>query len=255
MTNVPTGQGPNPLTASSERGHDRLAAVVIAAVGFATGAIAGAYLNWIWWEIGYRPLAVILAVAILVVGGIVSIIRRVIMRRIALGVVAVGFGLLVGQAVGPVREPLINQPGGSMTLRLDSPAVAVASGSVECQNVASETEFLVVAVPEVPPGQLGLPDAIVVQLGDRWAYPRDNSRTDRVRLEIGVTTQLVPGSIKVQSRIGMEASESSTLESTFSNAGGSIRFGDLVALDGPGYTGESMDLVGTFVWTCGAPLP
>lgn len=255
MTNRPSGQGRIQSITSMDRARGRRAVMVIVAAGFATGAIAGAYLNWIWWEIGYRPLAVILAVAILVAGGIVSIIRRVIVRWMALGFVAVGLGILVGQAVGPVREPLIHQPGGSMTLRLDSPLVSVATGSVECHNVASETEFLVVGAPEVPPGQLGLPDNIVAQLGDRWGYPRDNTRADQLRLELGITTQLVPGSIKVQSRIGMEATASSTVESTFSNAGGSIRFGDLVALDGPGYTGESMDLAGTFVWTCGAPLP
>ena len=53
----------------------------------------------------------------------------------------------------------------------------------------------------------------------------------------------------------MEARESSTLESTFSNEGGSIRFADLEALGGPVYTGESMDLAGTLEWTCGAALP
>jgi hypothetical protein len=70
-----------------------------------------------------------------------------------------------------------------------------------------------------------------------------------------VTTQLVPGSIKVLTRIGMEATASSTLESTFTREGGSIRFADLVALGGPGFTGESMDLAGALEWTCGPPLP
>jgi len=255
MTIVPSDKGPNPSTTPTVRARGRIAVIVIAPVGFAAGAIAGAYLNWIWWEIGYRPLAVILAAAILVAGCIVSIIRRVIVRWIALAMLAVGFGLLLGQYVGPAREPLIDQPGGTMTLRLESPVVAVVTGSADCQNVASESEFLVVGAPELPPGQLGLPDTIVVQSGDRWAYPRDNARRDRVRLEIAVTTQLVPGSIKILSRIGMGATTSSTLESAFSNDGGSIRFGDLVALDGPGYTGESMDLAGSFVWTCGAALP
>lgn len=232
----------------------RIAIVVIAA-SFVLGAIVGAYLNWFWWEIGYRPLATIIAVAILVVGGIAARSGRGIVRPVALVIAAVGVGLLAGQNLGPMREPLINQSGGMMTLRLTSPDVAVATGTADCTNVASETEFLVEGTPDQIPGQLGSPDSIVVQLGDRWSYPRDTSRTDRVRFEIGVTTQLVPGSTKVLDRLAMEATESSLLESTFSNKGGSIRFANLAARTGAELTGESMDLAGTFEWTCGAPLP
>ena len=238
MTNIPSGQGLNASNTSTARARGRIAIIVI---GFVAGSIAGAYLNWLWWEIGYRPGATILGVAILIVGGIVALIARGIVRRIALFVLAVGFGLLAGQYLGPGREPLIYHSAGTMTLRLET--------------VASATEILVLGAPDQPPGHLGSPDIILVQLGDRWSYPRDNSRKDRVRLEIGVTTQIVPASVKVLTRIGMEARESSTLESTLSNEGGSIRFADLVALGGPGYTGESMDLAGTLEWTCGAALP
>jgi hypothetical protein len=255
MTNIPAGEGMNTSNTSTTRARGRIAVIVIAAIGFVVGAIVGAYLDWFWWEIGYRPLTIILAVAILVVGCIVSMISRVIVRRIALFILAVGFGLLAGQYLGPGREPLISQPGGTMTLRLESPVVAVATGTADCTNVASETEFLVQGSPDQPPGQLGSPTSVSIQLGDRFSYPRDNSRTDGVRLEIGVITQLVPGSIKVLNRIGMQATESSTLESTFSNEGGSIRFAGLVAQSGPEYTGESMDLAGTLEWTCGAALP
>ena len=158
--------------------------------------------------------------------------------------------MLAGQYLGPVREPLIDQPDGSMTLRLESPVAAIVMGTSECSNVASETEFLVVGTPEQT-GELGLPDGITVQLGDRWAYPRDNSRTDRIRLEIASTTRLEPDGIKARSRVGMEATDASTLESSFSNEGGSIRFRDLAPHDGPGYTGESIDFAGTLEWTCG----
>jgi hypothetical protein len=255
MTNIPSGRGPNASSTSIARARGRIAIIVIAAIGFMLGGIAGAYLNWFWWEIGYRPLTIILAVAILVVGGIMALIRRSIVRRFALVLLAVGLGLLAGQSLGPTREPLIDQSGGTMTLRLESPILAVMSGSADCTNVASETEFLVQGQPEQPRGKLGLPDSILVQLGDRWSFPRDSARKDRVRLEIGVTTQLVPGSIKVLNRTGMEATESSTLESAFSNEGGLIRFSDLVAQGGPEFTGESMDLAGTLEWTCGVALP
>ena len=244
MTNTSTAGARGPFTV-----------FVIAAAGFGLGALAGAYLNWLWWEIGSRPLATILGVAILIVGCIVALIPRGIVRRIGLLILALGFGLLAGQNLGPSREPLISQSGGTMTLRLEAPVVAVATGSADCTNVASETEFSVQGSLDQPPGPLGSPTGISIQLGDRFSYPRDNSRTDRVRLEIEVITELVPGSIKVLERIGMEATETSTLESTFSNEGGSIRFADLAALGGPVYTGESMDLAGTLEWTCGAALP
>jgi hypothetical protein len=242
-------------TSSSARARGRIAVVAIGVAGFSAGAFAGAYLNWFWWEIGYRPLVIMLAVAIMVAGGAVSLIRRVVARWVGLGLAAIAFGMLVGQYLGPVREPLIERPGGLMNLRLDSPVAATLMGVADCSNAASGTELLVVGAPEPQTGELGLPDGITVQLGDRWAYPRDNSRTDRVRLEIASTTQLEPDSIKVRSRVGMEATEASTLASSFSTEGGSIQFRDLAPLDGPGYTGESIDFEGTLEWTCGPALP
>ena len=140
MTNIPAGQGLNASNTSTARARGRIAIIVI---GFVPGAITGAYLNWLWWEIGYRPLATILGVAILIVGGIVALIPRGIARRIALFVVAVGFGLLAGQKLGPGREPLIYHSAGTMTLRLESPVIAVTTGSADCTTVASATEILV----------------------------------------------------------------------------------------------------------------
>jgi hypothetical protein len=254
MSDIPSGHGNIAPIGTTVRAGDRLAVIVIAGVGFVAGALVGAYLDWFWWEIGYRPLPGILAVVIVALGVLLLMIRRRIARLLALAVLAVGFGLFAGQILSPGREPLINQPGGTMTLRLESPVVTVMTGSAECQNVASQTEFLVLGTPDQQPGQLGSPDGIVLQSGDRWAFPRDNSRDDRVRLEIGVTTQLVPGSIKVLSRTVMEATASSTLEPSFSNAGGSISFRDLEPIEGPAYSGEPIDLAGTLTWTCGTPL-
>jgi len=255
MTGTTSGQGRRASTAPTGRRRDRAAVIVLAATGFGVGAAVGAYLNWFWWEIGYRPLAIILAVAILIVGGLAAMVGRSVARRLALLMLAVGLGMLAGQHLGPGREPLIHQLGGTMTLSLESPVVRVLTGSADCENVASETEFLVTGGLERPNGQLGLPDSVSVQRGDRWSFPRDTARQDRVRLEIAATTELAPGSIKVQDSIGMEATGSSTLEARFTNAGGSIRFADLVAQGGPAYTGESMNLAGTLAWTCGLASP
>jgi hypothetical protein len=50
----------------------------------------------------------------------------------------------------------------------------------------------------------------------------------------------------------MTANEASTVEPTFSNEGGSIRFAGLVPLVREGYTaGDPIDYSGTIEWTCG----
>jgi hypothetical protein len=244
-----------PSTTSTAGGRGRIALIMVAAIVFVVAAIVGAYLNWIWWAYDGWLMIILAAGAILLVGGILALIGRGIVRRIALVVLAVGIGLVAGQSLGPSREPLIHPPGGTMTLRLESPVVAVATGSADCQNVASATEFDVSGDPNM---RLDAPDqpfvSVYFNVGDRWQVLRDTPRKDGVLLDIGVTSALVSDAGK-PGTIGMQATESSTLESSFSNGGGSIRFAGLVAQNGADYSGESMDLAGTLEWTCGAVLP
>jgi hypothetical protein len=237
----------------------RTAVLIIAGIVFVVAAIVGAYLDWIWWPV-YSGLVITLAAgAILFVGGVLALIGRGIhsgiVRRIALVALAVGIGLVAGQNLGPSREPLINPSGGTMTLHLESPVVGVATGPANCTNVASATEFAVSGDPNI---RLDTPDrpfvSIYLDVGDRWQVLRDTLRKDGVRLDIGVTAELVSDAGK-PSTIGMQAAESSTLKSTFSNQGGSIRFAGLVAQSGPDFNGQSMDLAGTLEWTCGAAPP
>lgn len=247
----------NASTPSTAGGRGRIAVIMIAAIVFVVAAIVGAYLDWMWWPVAYGGglMITLAAGAILLVGGILALIGRGIVRRIALVVLAVGFGLLAGQYLGPSREPLIYQGGGTMTLRLTSPVVAVATGSADCQNVASATEFDVSGDPNMrldAPAQPFV--SIYVNVGDRWQVLRDTPRKDGVQLRIDVTGAIVSDGGK-PGTIGMQATESSTLKPTFSNEGGSIRFADLVAQSGPDFNGESMDLAGTLEWTCGAALP
>jgi hypothetical protein len=176
-------------------------------------------------------------------------------RRAALVIVAVGIGLVAGQNLGPSREPLMIPSDGTLTLRLDSPVVGVATGPAICSNVASATEFQVSGDPNV---RLDTPDqpfvSIYVNVGDRWRVLREVPRKDGVLLNIGITGTLVSDNGK-PSTIGMQATEASTLESTFSNEGGSLRFANLAAQSGPDFNGESMDLAGTLEWTCGSVVP
>jgi len=138
-----------------------------------------------------------------------------------------------------------------MTLRLESPVAATATGPAICTNVASATEFAVSGDSNMT---LNTPDhpfvLIATDVGDRWRVLRDAPRKDGVLLRIDVSGRLVTDAGK-PGTIGMWAAGSSTLTSTFSNTGGSIRFARLVAQTGPDYTGESLDLAGTLEWTCG----
>jgi len=256
MTTSPSGQAVNPSTTSTARGRGRIAVIVIAAIVFLVAAIVGAYLDWIWWPEAYGGglMITLAAGAILLVGGILALVGRGIVRGIALVILAVGVGLLGGQTLGPSREPLIHE-GGTMTLRLASPVVAIATSPAVCTNVASATEFAVSGDPNM---RLDTPDrpfvSVSLDRGDRWQVLRDTPRKDGILLNIGITGTLVSDAGK-PSTIGMQATESSTVESTFSNQGGSIRFAGLVAQSGADYSGESMDLAGTLEWTCGAVLP
>ncbi len=244
-------------TPSTSGRNGRIAFIVIGAVVFVVAAGVGAYLDWLWWPVAYGGglLITLAGGVIVVVGGLLALFGRGIVRRVALVILAAGIGLLAGQTLGPSREPLIYQGGGTMTFRLTSPIIATATGSADCLNVASATEFQVGGDPNM---RLDTPDSpfvsVYLNVGDRWTVLRDNPRSDGVLLAISITGALVPDDGK-PSTVGMQAAPSSTLESTFSNAAGSVRFADLVAQTGPDFSGESMDLAGTIEWTCGEAVP
>jgi multisubunit Na+/H+ antiporter MnhG subunit len=211
-----------------------------------------------WWPVYSGFILTLAAFAILLLGGLLALvgqIRRGLIRRIGVFVLMVGVGLLAGQNLGPSREALTQQPDGTMTIHLTSPVVAVASGPASCRNEATATEFSVEGDPNM---RLDTPDQPFVQVyfnvGDRWDAIDDGPRKDGVRLDIGVTGVLVTDKGK-PATVAMVAAPSSTLESTFANAGGSMHFGGLVPKTGLGESGESMDLAGTIEWTCGPLAP
>jgi hypothetical protein len=253
MTIPPSGAG----SASIRSTTRSIGLIAVVAIVFVGAAVVGAYLDWLWWPVAYGLgfLLALAALAILVVGGLLALVGRGVVRRIALVVLAVGVGILAGQVLGPSREPLIDQGGGTMTVSLTSPVVATATGTADCQNVASATEFQVTGDPNM---RLDTPEqpfvSVDLNVGDRWRVLRDVPRKDGLLLDIGITGALVTDAGK-PSTVGMQAAESSVVESTLSNAGGSIRFAGLVARNGPDFSGESIDLAGTIVWTCGAARP
>lgn len=245
------------MTEMAERtaGDRRRATFIVAgAILFVAAAILGAYLDWLWWPVYSGLMITIAAGLILIVAGLLALAGRGTIRRVALLGLAIGVGLVAGQNLGPSREPLIHQFGGTITMRLESPWVAVASGPADCTNVASATEFQVSGDPNL---RLDNPGSdfvsIYLNVGDRWAAQGDAMRKDGLHLSIGITPALVPDEGK-PTTIAMVASEASSVTSTFANEGGSIRFSGLVAQTGPDFSGESMDLAGKIEWTCGEVL-
>jgi len=254
MTASQSGQDVTRPTAPSA-GRSRWLQVAIATSVFAVASIVGAYLDWLWWPVGHGLVITIAAAAILLAGGVGVLVSRGTVRRVSLAILVAGVGLLVGQNVGPSREPLV-QSGGTMSLRLESPVVATTTSPAICQNVASGTEFQVNGDPNMRLDSTnGSPFVMVyLNVGDRWDAIEDAPRKDGVRLTITIDSALVPDSGKPSS-VAMEATASSTLESSFSNQGGSIHFAGLVPKNGPDFTGGSMDLAGTIEWTCGQVVP
>jgi hypothetical protein len=241
-----------PTIASSTR-RLRTPTILVALCAFGAAAVVGAYLDWILW-VDYEGLLITaLAAIIVLVGGLMTLVGRGIWRRIGAITLVVGIGLIAGQNLGPSREPMIFSTDGTMTLRLESPVVAVATGSADCTNVASGTEF---AVAGTSATRLETPEHhtidVYLNVGDRWeAIDNGISRKDGVRLDLMATAAKIQDDGS-PSMVVMGLTDSSTLESSFSNAGGSLRFGGLVAQPRDGFTGPPVDLAGTLEWTCGA---
>jgi hypothetical protein len=245
------------------RHHPGRIAVLLALLALA--AAAGAYGNWILWDDEKGFVLSLGAVAILAAAGLVGLVGFVVagqrgpehvhrgaIRSVALGVAVVGVGILLGQKLGPSREPLIYQFDGTMTLTLTSPIAATAKSPSTCINVASATEFSVDGDSNM---RLDTPDqpfiAVYLDVGDRWVV-RDGGapRRNGVWFRVDMTGALVTDSGKPATTT-LLATPSSTIEATFSNAGGSVRFAGLVDQEAADPAGAASPLAGTVSWTCG----
>ena len=226
----------------------------ILVVTLAIAGIVGAYVDWLWWPVYSGIVLTIIALTILVAGVIVAALGRGRVRRVGLLGLAVAAGLLVGQNLGPTREPLIHTEGGTMTLRLKSPIVVAATGPANCTNVASATEFQVSGTPNLQLNEMNrVWDSVYLTFGDRWEAIEDGPRKDGIRLSIWGTDLAIPAD-GAPSMVEMEAFESAIVEATFTNEGGSARFSNLAPRTGPDMNAAPMDLAGSIEWTCGPVL-
>ena len=221
-------------------------AVALAIVGLAA-AVVGAWLDWLWWPVYSGLMITIVALGLLIVGIVLAFIPQRFVRRVGFVLLAIAIGGLLGQNLGPSREPLIQQEG-TVTLTLQRPFADTTTASALCDNVASGTEFSVTGDVNMRLSDRSFV-SIYLNAGDRWAVRSDEPRTNGVRLEITVTPEAVPDAGK-PATIGMQSTPSSTVEAQFANEGGRVRFANLEPMAGVDYTGAAVDLAGTIEWTC-----
>lgn len=227
--------------------------VLLVAVGLAAAAI-GAYLDWLWWHPTQGIVVTLVAIGALMLAGLLFLFRRSLTTRLAFIGMAIGIGLLVGQWIGPSREPLI-QGSGSMTLHLTGPIQVDATGAANCQMTASGEELQVsmdpntrLAIEGLEPQEYPFVSAYFA-FGDRWqsSAPRE----DGLVLEITMGASFEPASGPIPELL-MASAPSSTLEAGELGNVGTVQFSDLVISQGDveSILGTGGDVTGALEWSC-----
>ncbi len=252
-----TSTGPSPdgspaALSAAATGPARFAVYAILVIAFGLAAIVGAYLDWQWWPVYSGLTLTLVAVPLSLFGAILAIVTNGRLRRIALVILAIGAGLLAGQNLGPVRAPLLHSDG-SMTITLDGPIEATASGPATCSTVADGSELSIGGDPNLRLDTTESPFvSVYFDIGDRWEALNGGPRANGVRLVITVTPRAVPADGR-PAMIGMGADATSSVTIDANATGGVVRFDDLVPLADADYTGEAMDLSGMIEFICDEP--
>jgi len=247
------------MTASSgtttTRGRGLFIALLIV-MGLAAAAI-GAYFDWLWWQPAQAIVTTLVAIAAILLAGLLFLFRRSLTTRLAFIGLAIGVGLLVGQWIGPEREPLI-LGSGSMTLHLDGPIQADATGPAHCQMVASGEELQVTMDPNtrlevegVDPQQYALVSSTFA-FGDRW-QPEQGSREDGLVVSIYMNAAVVPAN-GGPTEFRLDSSPSSTIERRVTGDREDVLFSGLAVTSGEvaAILGTDGDVTGTLEWNCEA---
>lgn len=227
-------------------------------LGFALAASigVGAYYNWYLWHPMSGLTITLLALGLLLVGGVGLAIRNRRVRPIALVLIVAGAGAIVGQNVGPDRPETRRHESGSLRLVLTGPAAFDASGDATCGSVADASQVV------VDPGEFGLvresPEAdfhyLHVTIGDMYDFAYSNRRDDHLLVTISVQSARIPADIDGigkpgETRHSSDAASVLTLAPGHTLNGGSITFANLAIGDPPDPSRRS-DLAGTISWTC-----
>lgn len=228
---------------------------MLVAVGLVAAAI-GAYLDWLWW-LPYQGIVVTLvAIGAVLLAGLLFLLRRALTTRLAFIGLAIGIGLLMGQWLGPSREPLFLDSG-TMTLHLSGPIEADASGPANCQMVASGEELQVsgdtnirLEIDGMDPQEYPLVSPSFA-FGDRW-QPDEGSREDGRVVTIYMNAALEPAD-GAPTELWLTSSPSSTLQAGELGNAGTVQFSGLVVSQGEveAILGADGDVTGTLEWRCG----
>ncbi len=227
---------------------------VLVVVGLAAAAI-GAYLDWLWWHPSEAIVITLVAIAAILLAGLLFLFRRTLTTRLAFIGLAIGVGLLLGQWIGPSREPLTVSTG-TMTLTLGGPVQGVATGPADCSTVPSGEELQVtmdpntrLEIPGVEPQAYPFVSSTFA-FGDRW-QPDEGSRDDGLVVSIYMNAALVPAD-GAPTELWLDSDPSSTIEHRQTGNNEIVQFSGLAVTSGEvaAILGTDGDVTGTLEWTC-----
>ncbi len=224
------------------------------AAALVIGALAGAWLDWEWWE-PYNGIAITFgAIALAIVAVVVLAFRRRLATSIGATLGALAVGLLLGQNLGPVREAPVSSDG-TMTIRLTSPTADEATAAVTCSSTSDGSNLWISIDHDV---RLGTDQEYAISpsfaMGDLWdaAYERD----DGLEVTIySIDTGPIPDD-GFPTELVMVSDPSSTLVADINGLSGSVEFDGLVRNEryetGVGQA-DPIDFAGTIEFSCEAP--
>jgi hypothetical protein len=216
--------------------------------------VVGAWFDWIWWEPYNGIVITLLGGLLLVLGFVVGLVPRSLVRSIGLVVAGLGAGLLLGQNLGPARE-LPTTSHGTMTVRLTSPLVAEATSPATCSSTSDARNVAIFA--ESPSGMRlvdGYAASPSLRIGDMWRP--QFARPDG--LEIGF---LLHGTGPIAddgmpTEVYMISNGASALTPTLDGLSGVVEFAQLVRNERyqtPIEQADPIDLAGTIEFSCEPP--
>ena len=242
------------MTDAPERAGTTRRILAVAAVALLLAAVAGAWLDWEWWE-PYNGIVITLgAIGLAIVAAIALAFRRPLATMIGATIGAVAVGLLLGQNLGPARELPVSSDG-TMTIRLVSPTVVEATTRVTCSSTSDARNLWVSTDGDV---RLGEDRELAIlpsfAMGDLWdaSYERDDGLEVTLHsidtgpiADDGVPTELV-----------MVSDPSSSLVAELDGLAGTVEFDGLIRNEryetGVGQA-DPIDFAGTIEFSCDAP--